>query len=174
VASFLITKSDLFLAVWEVFTIIGAIVLLSILLDISKCIGISVLYKDLMMVFMSCTICLTSLAHFVNIAVTRILLENGVEIPTYFQIGYWPSIEMSIDYLAWGLFMGLSFLVVGIAISPKSKYKTIKNTILVCSFLCFSGFLGAVLINQNFWYLAPLGYGFGTIIICIEMIKYKQ
>ena len=29
------------------------------------------------------------------------------DVPFYYQIGQWPSVEMAIDYLAWGFFMGI-------------------------------------------------------------------
>lgn len=69
----------------------------------------------------------------------------------------------------------LSFLVIGYAISKDNKYKTnVKNISLISGFLCIVGFLGTVLINENLWYLAPLGYGVGTMMICIEMIKHNS
>ena len=32
---------------------------------------------------------------------------------------------------------------------------------------CLIGFVGALFINENIWYLAPMGYGFGLLILCI-------
>lgn len=53
-----------------------------------------------MLVFMTSTCALTSVSHIVNITVTRVLISDGIEVPAYFQIGFWPSVEMAIDYLA--------------------------------------------------------------------------
>lgn len=39
---------------------------------------------------------------------------------------------------------------------------------------CMIGFLGTVFINENIWYAAPIGYGFGTIAICIQMIRIRD
>lgn len=42
--------------------------------------------------------------------VMRPLINEGVDVPSYFQIGQWPSVEMAIDYLAWGFFLGMAFI----------------------------------------------------------------
>lgn len=39
---------------------------------------------------------------------------------------------------------------------------------------CMIGFFGTVFINENIWYVAPIGYGFGTIAICIQMIRIRD
>ena len=128
-----------------------------------------------MLVFMSCTCSLTGLAHIVNITVTRKLIADGLNVPNYFRIGYWPSIEMAVDYLAWGFFMGLAFLSVGVAINHDNKQNSMmKILVLVCGIFCLTGFMGTIFINENLWYLAPLGYGLGVILICIKMMKIKE
>lgn len=81
---------------------------------------------------------------------------------------------MAIDYLAWGFFVGLAFLCIGFATNSKDKQKLIiKVTVLVCGMLCLSGFFGAIFINENLWYVAPMGYGLGSMIICIQMMRFK-
>lgn len=30
------------------------------------------------------------------------------------------------------------------------------------------------MINENLWYLAPMGYGVGTIVICIELLVIEK
>lgn len=49
------------------------------------------------------------------------LSAKGNLVPVYFQIGFWPSVEMAIDYLAWGFFTGHAFWCVGL--SGKSNDK---------------------------------------------------
>ncbi len=101
-------------------------------------------------------------------------MDDGVAAPTYFQIGYWPSVEMAVDYLAWGFFNGLAFLCIGIAIKNKDKLQTmIKATSLICGVLCLVGFFGTMFINENIWYTGPMGYGFGTLILCIQNVEAK-
>lgn len=172
---FLITKTETALTIWETLTIIGAPVILFVLIELANIMNIAPNYRNAMLAFMSCTCSLTGLAHIVNITVTRKLIAGGINVPNYFRIGYWPSIEMAVDYLAWGFFMGLAFLSVGVAINHDNKQNSrMKILVLVCGILCLTGFMGTIFINENLWYLAPLGYGFGVILICIRMMKIKE
>lgn len=174
VGLFLITKTEVALTIWELMTVLSAPIMLFVLLEISTLAAITSIYKKAMLAFMSCTCSLTGAAHIVNITVTRALISEGIDIPTYFQIGYWPSAEMAIDYLAWGFFTGLAFLCLGIAIENKDKIKrSIKATLLTCGILCLIGFFGTIFINENIWYVAPMGYGIGTMIVCIQMLKFR-
>lgn len=93
--------------------------------------------------------------------------------PNYFRIGYWPSVEMAVDYLAWGFFIGLAFLCIGISIKDKTN-KFIINSTIISGILCLIGFCGALFINENIWYIAPIGYGVIPIGICIKMMKFEK
>ena len=174
VGLFLITKEEAALTIWELMTFLSAPVELLVLLDLSNLVNATAIYKNAMLVFMACACALTSVAHIVNITVTRRLISEGINVPEYFRIGFWPSVEMAIDYLAWGFFVGLAFLCIGFATNSKDKQKLIiKVTVLVCGMLCLSGFFGAIFINENLWYVAPMGYGLGSMIICIQMMRLK-
>lgn len=127
-------------------------------------------YKLLAIIAATSCMLLTSAAHVVNLTVTTPLIASGGNIPEYFQIGKWPSVEMAVDYLAWGLFMGLGFIFSSFAIERQSNYKLLKSTTLICGMLCILGFFGAVIINENLWYIAPIGYGIGSVVICIELL----
>ena len=72
-ASFLITKTDVALTLWELFTVIGAIVYLVFFVCLSEKLSFDSLYKRLSSIFMTCALVLTSVAHTVNITV----LSNG-------------------------------------------------------------------------------------------------
>ena len=86
-------------------------------------------------------------------------IEEGVKVPLYFQIGQWPSVEMAVDYLAWGFFMGLAFICLSLPIASADKTaKSMKVISLIDGILCLIGFVGALFINGNIWYLAPMGY----------------
>ena len=170
----LITKEEAALTIWELMTFLSAPVELLVVLDLSNLVNATAIYKNAMLVFMACACALTSVAHIVNITVTRRLISEGINVPEYFRIGFWPSVEMAIDYLAWGFFVGLAFLCIGFATNSKDKQKLIiKVTVLVCGMLCLSGFFGAIFINENLWYVAPMGYGLGSMIICIQMMRLK-
>lgn len=172
VGLFLMTKTEFALTLWEMFTIIGAFVILFILIALADDMHISSNRKLIMTAFMGCTCALTTANHIVNMSVTRRLIAQGVQVPNYFKIGYWPSVEMAIDYVAWGLFVGLAFFTIGFAIEKNSQFKkTMMQWIIGCAILCFLGFFGTFFVNENLWYFAPVGYGAGTILICMKMIK---
>lgn len=174
VTLFLVTKTEIALTIWELFTMLGAPILLLVLIELATLMKIPSAYKNAMLVFMACTCAITGLAHIINITVTRVLMAEGVKVPTYLQIGYWPSVEMAADYLAWGFFMGCAFFAVSFAIKRDRKQDIVmKRLVSSCGLLCFLGFWGAVFINENLWYFAPLGYGFGTIVICFQMMKIE-
>lgn len=127
-------------------------------------------YKIIACIFSAACMVLTNVAHMVNLTVTEQLLKNGVSIPDYLRIGKWPSVEMAIDYLAWGLFMGLAFIFSSFGIDKEKTVNKLKTILFICGCLCLVGFFCAILINENLWYIAPMGYGFGTLIICIELL----
>lgn len=175
VGLFLITKTEMALTVWEMLTVLGAPMMLIVLVDLSERMQINGFYRNLMLVFMACTCSLTGLAHIVNITVTRRLMTDGVAVPEYFQIGYWPSVEMAVDYLAWGFFMGLAFIAFGLAVKSKERiHSQLKMISLVNGSLCLLGFFGSITINESLWYVAPVGYGFGTIVLCVRMLKLHR
>ena len=175
VGLFLVTKTEAALTAWELMTVFSAPVVLFVLLELSHFLSITPIYKKALLVFMSCTCALTGAAHIVNITVTRKLINEGVDVPVYFQIGFWPSVEMAIDYLAWGFFMGLAFLCVGLSAASNDKSKRMmKFNSLICGILCLVGFFGTIFINENMWYVAPVGYGIGTMIICIQLFRYIE
>ncbi len=172
VGLFLVTKSEAALTVWELMTVLSAPAVLFVLLELSNLLLITSICKKAVAVFMACTCALTGAAHIVNITVTRRLISEGVNVPDYFRIGFWPSVEMAVDYLAWGFFTGLAFVCIGLSGNGNAKNKRImKSTALICGILCLIGFFGVVFINENIWYIASIGYGIGTMVICIQMLK---
>ncbi|MCR4685735.1 MAG: hypothetical protein K5649_09740 [Lachnospiraceae bacterium] len=153
-------------------TVISGPIVLFVMLELSHRLSCSDLNRRAMQVFMGCTCTLTVAAHIVNIAVTRRLMLEGVEVPLYFQIGQWPSVEMAVDYLAWGFFMGLAFICLSIPLAATDKTeRRLKIISLVNGILCIAGFAGALFINENMWYLAPMGYGVGLMILCIIRVR---
>ena len=112
VGMFLITKSDIALTFWELMTVISGPLVLLVMTGLADFLSSPAVGKRIMLVSMGCTCGLTGAAHIVNISVTRGLMSEGIDVPTYFQIGQWPSVEMAVDYLAWGFFMGTAFLAI--------------------------------------------------------------
>ena len=172
VGSFLISQTDIALTIWELMTVISGPIVLLVLLELSHRFSSPDLNRRALQVFMGCTCALTGAAHIVNITVTRRLMKEGVKVPLYFQIGQWPSVEMAVDYLAWGFFMGLAFICLSLPIASADKTaKSMKVISLIDGILCLIGFVGALFINSNIWYLAPMGYGFGLLILCVIRLR---
>jgi len=175
VGSFLVSKTETALTIWEMMTVISGPIVLLILLETSRRLATPDIYRMAMVAFLACVCALTGVAHIVNITVTRRLMQEGVAVPLFFQIGQWPSVEMAVDYLAWGLFMGLAFLCLGVpAVSIDKAKRRIRTVSLINGILCLTGFIGAVFINENIWYLAPVGYGFGLLILCVFQLNQRE
>jgi len=171
VGTFISTQSPVVLTIWELLTIISGPVVLLVLLEIADEINITAKYKNLMLVFLGCNCTLTGLAHLINLCVTRKLMSQGMEIPTYYQIGYITSTETVADYLGWGFFMGLAFFSMAAGTSKEKSIQFYKISFIIDGILCMSGFIGALWINENLWYLAPAAYGIGIGILCIKGLK---
>ncbi|MBR3665720.1 MAG: hypothetical protein IKN66_00995 [Ruminococcus sp.] len=166
---FLITHTIFALTLWESMTVIGAIVMLIAFLVIADEFKIKPLLRRLMTISLSGTVFLTSVAHFTSIGVIRKLESQGTTVPDYFKIGAFPSIEMTIDYVAWGFFMGAAFITLFFGI----KDKAIRIFSVTCGTLCLCGFIGSFF-SDSLWYIAPLGYGIGFLIMCIFILKRKE
>lgn len=174
VAGFLVTQTEIALTIWEMMTIISGPVVFMVLLEFSRYFDIPDIFRNAMSGFMSCVCALTGLSHIVNITVTRKLISEGINVPTYYQIGQWPSAQMAIDYLAWGFFMGLAFLCISIiAKSNRNETRGMQIVALIDGILCFVGFAGTLLINENMWYVAPMGYGPGLLVLCVMRLRAK-
>lgn len=131
--------------------------------------------KKLSVIFMACCMLLTTMVHFIQLSITTPMIISGIQVPTYLQVGYWPSVSMAVDYLAWGFFMGSAFLSSSFSIElGKRVSKALKYTLLVCAILCYTGLLGVLFINENCWYIAPMGYGLGLLIVCLEIIHINK
>jgi hypothetical protein len=163
---FLITHTNFALTLWESMTVIGAIVMLIAFLVIADEFKIKPLLRRLMTISLSGTVFLTSVAHFTSIGVIRKLESQGVAVSDYFKIGTSPSIEMTVDYVAWGFFMGLAFIALFLGI----KDKAMKIISAACGILCLCGFIGSF-ISDSLWYIAPMGYGIGFLVMCIFVLR---
>jgi hypothetical protein len=175
VAAFIMKGSPIFLSGMEIVTIISAIFILIFLETIlDDCPLEKLFWKRFSYISMTCSICLTSVAHFVNLTITRPLINEGVDVSIYFQIGQWPSVEMAIDYLAWGLFLGLAFICAAFTIPKKNSPKMLRGTILLSGCLCLIGFMGPVMNIVSMWYIAVMGYTAGIAVMSVEIIIFYK
>jgi len=175
VAFFIITSSQNWLIIFEIVTMLSGIYFVFLITSLpfsndEK----KKTYKILALIFVAGLMFFTNAAHLINLTMMKIIgKENNVSIPQYLQIGKIPSIVTSIEYFGWGIFLGLSFLFSSFGIENISIHKPIKITLIICAALCFIGYFGSMII-EYLWYAASIGYGFGTLVICIEILIRKK
>jgi hypothetical protein len=175
VAAFITTKLELFLSGMEVMTIISGIFIPFLIeVIVADTLSENSWWRHLTYIFTVCCLLLTVSTHFINLTVTNALIQTGINVPTYFQIGQWPSVGMAADYLAWGLFLGLAFISAAITISNIKKLRKMKITVLVCGILCLIGFVGPIVNNPNIWFIAVAGYSLGIIIISVQILRLNR
>ena len=174
VGAFLATQTQEALTMWELMTMISGPVVLLVLQEIAEALNITARWKSLMLVFLGCNATLTGVSHLINICVTRKLIAEGMEIPTYFQIGYITSTETVADYLGWGFFVGLAFFAMAAGTSKVKEYRFYRISFIIDGILCLLGFIGALWINENLWYFAPVAYGLGILVLCIKGLKFQS
>jgi hypothetical protein len=172
-AFFVITGSQNWLIVFEILTMVSGIyfVILIIILPFSNNENKQI-FRLASIIFVAGLMFFTNIAHISNLTTMKII-ENGKFVPEYLQIGKTPSIIFSIEYFGWGIFLGLALLFSSFGIEYVNKYKPIKITLIICAVLCFIGYFGS-LINEILWYIASVGYSFGTVVICIEILLLKN
>jgi hypothetical protein len=129
--------------------------------------------KLLAIIFVTALMIFTNIAHTANLVSIQ-NIKNGIDIPEYLQIGKTMSYVTAIEYISWGIFLGLTFLFSSLGIGNKHELKHLKITLFICSCLCIIGFFAWLIINENLWYIASMGYGIGTVIICIELLLYEN
>ena len=169
VALYMVTKTEAALTLWELMSVFGAAVLLIVMTVIAKEYHIKDMYSKLMNISLCGTLFITSAAHFTSIGVTRKLAADGIDVPDHFKIGMFPSYEMTLDYIAWGFFMGAAFLAMSLGIGDK----VIKKFSAASALLCFVGFIGSFF-RDFLWYPAPLGYVAVFMIMLIYVMKSRR
>ena len=168
---FVVTSSTNWLMVFDIVTMFSGIyyVFLIIVLPFSK----DRHSKIPAIIFAAALMIITNIAHTINLTSIQ-NIKNGINIPDYLQIGKPLSFVTSIEYLGWGIFLGLAFLFSSSGIANKQELKSLKITLFICSCLCIIGFFGWLIINENLWYIASVGYGIGAVIICIELLHGEK
>lgn len=170
-ASLIITAGKFALLCMELSTMVAGVYMVFLFISLPFAADKSLSpFKKMSVICAAACMILTNAVHWVNISVTQPLINAGINVPDYFRIGVWPSVEMAVDYVAWGLFMSLAFLFAAKAILPDAG---MKGLLITCGCLCMIGFWG-VLVNENLWYIAPIGYGPGTIMLCVKLISQGE
>lgn len=159
VVVFFMTQSLVVFKLWEILILISAPVVLLLLLALLTDTeyekrGFAIASIS----FMICATVITSLAHYENIVSRELVAAK-------FQPG---------DPLAWGYFTGLAFLLGSMAISEDRRKRGMKRTLLVGGILCLLGLAGPITGIDPLWFIAVAGYGLGTPVLSVQLIKYNK
>ena len=171
VALYIATKSEVCLAIWEIYTILSAVYFLIYFRLLSKSLGFNEKEVRIVTIMFIGLLVFTSIAHLSSVCITRPLLRSGINVPSYYLIGTYPSIEMFVDYIGWGLFTGLGFIFISRFIKDN---KVLKYVFLVLGIMILIGFIGGFTPIQELWYIASFGYGVGPVIISIILLVRKN
>jgi len=171
---FIVTKAINWLIAFEIVTMICGIYFIFLILVMPFSEDENIINKKLVaIIFVTVLMIFTNIAHTINLVSIQ-NIKNGINIPDYLYIGKPFSFITAIEYLGWGIFLGLAFLFSSLGIVKRKELLPLKTTLFICSCLCFIGFFGWLIINENLWYIASFGYGIGTVIICIELLLYEK
>jgi len=110
---------------------------------------------------------LTSINRYVALTVVRQSLDagltNGLE---WFMPYGWPSVMAAIEVLAWGFFLGLTFLsLTPIFFGSKGLQCGLFWTLLISGIFCLVGTLGQVINLTPVFMVGIGGWGFGFTVI---------
>ena len=174
IITFVATASINWLIIFDIVTMISGIYFIFLIMVLPFSNNDSIQNKKIVaIIFVTAFAIFTNIAHTINLVSIQ-NIKNEINIPDYLQMGRNMSYVTAIEYLGWGIFLGLSFLFSSLGITKKQELKSLKIILSACSCLCIIGFFGWLIINENLWYIASLGYSVGTIIICILLIKYDK
>jgi len=162
--SALLDQVDPYLAVLEILIILSALMLVTMMCAV-HCYAKSE-QKTITLAALSFTIifaALTSSLHFISLTVAR-QVNPKVDGTRVSQLSFegWPTVAASLDFLAWDLFLGLSFLLASRFFSGRTK-----AFMTACGLFCLLGFLGPVSGHLRIQFLAIAGYGFILPVACV-------
>jgi hypothetical protein len=123
------------------------------------------------LLFTTCFGALTITNHLTYLTVLRTTTGQTSILGSVFSLTQWPSIILGVDYVAWGLFLGLGLIFNSSTFRGSLVQKVLRFAFLICGFLCILGFIGLALGGQSYWFIAVAGYGIGFFIISILLTK---
>src|SRR5215813_3095317 len=157
----LLEQVDPYLAILEVLIILSALTLVTMFCAVHRYAKPE--QKTFTLVALSFAISfavLTSSMHFVSLTVARHLNPDAV-LADQLSFEHWPTVALSLDLLAWDLFLGLSFLLAARVFSGRTR-----AFMTACGLLCLLGFLGPASGHLRIQFLAIAGYGFVLPVAC--------
>jgi hypothetical protein len=161
-----------YLAIAEVLTLVGSLLLILLIAAIHECTPQSAKVFSLTalgwMVLLAGS---TVIVHFVNLTLWRQISPQQKIDYVRFLGWEWPSLMFAIELVAWHLFFGLSMLFAAFAFKGSGWEKAVRITLIAIGLLCILGLIGPV-VGDLIWRLIGIfGYGVGFPIVCVMIAR---
>ena len=165
-------STELFLVGMEVVSMLAGLVVVTLMSSVYLYSSVENKQTSLIaLLFTTCFSILTIVNHFLYLIVLRPMAAQTSVISSVFGLTHWPSITLGVDYVAWGLFLGLGLIFSSPAFKGNLTKTALRFVFLICGLLCIIGFFGLALGGQLYWFIAVGGYGIGFFVISILLTK---
>jgi len=159
---------DPYLAILEALIILSAVVLVIMIAAVyAYAPPVRKTYALAALAFMICSAVLTCGVHFASLTVGR-QIDPGVLPLLSRQLSVnenWPTLAMSLDLLAWDLFLGLA-LVFAAGVFRGAAARPVRVSMTAAGMLCLAGTPGPVSGHMHIQYFGIAGYAFLLPIAC--------
>lgn len=127
------------------------------------------------LVFVTCFAVLTCSVHFARLTIGRQMDARGSPLLSHqLSSAEWPTLAMSLDLLAWDLFLGLALLFAARVFSGKATRRVLVSMNLAGA-LYLTGTLGPASGHLNIQYLGIAGYAFVLPVTCaLVALLFRQ
>lgn len=119
------------------------------------------------LVFMSVFVCLTCSVHFASLTVKRQIGPRILPLLSH-QLSFeeWPSLAMSLDFLAWDFFLGLSLVFAAPVFKGAGLTRRVRASMIVAGALCLVATLGPASGRLYIQFMGIAGYAFALPVAC--------
>jgi divalent metal cation (Fe/Co/Zn/Cd) transporter len=165
---------DPYLAILEALIILSAVVLVIMMAAVyayarpeRKTIAVTAL------AFMICSAILTCGVHFASLTVGRQIDPRALP-PLSHQLSVnedWPALAISLDLLAWDLFLGLA-LIFAAGVFTSEASRRVRVSMTAAGTLCLAGTLGPASGHMHIQYLGIAGYAFVLPVACALLTMF--
>jgi hypothetical protein len=122
--------------------------------------------------FIICFALITCGVHFASLTVGRQIDPKVVPLLSHqLTTGDWPTLAMSLDLLAWDLFLGLA-LVFAARVCIGKASRRVRASMTAAGALCLAGTFAPASGNLHIQYLGIAGYAFVLPIACALLARF--
>ena len=115
----------------------------------------------------------TMAVHFVELTVARRIALGSVPGLSQILSFRWPAVAMSLDLLAWDVFLGCSMLLAAPVFDRGGPRRTwVRRGMITSGALCLLGTLGPATGTLALQPIAVLGYAFVFPLVCLALALY--